>query len=474
MATIKTQGRGYKITVTNGTDINGKKIRAHMTWTPPLGMTPRQTEKELQRQAVLFEEQVRHTITQDSNIRLVDFTERFLREYAYPSLKAKTAFSYAERMKVANAALGHIKLKDIKPGHIAAFYSNLQEEGMRRRSWATCKVDFEKWVQENKTSMAELVRRSGVSLWALKQCKKQARISEDSARAIASIMGKGLAEVFAVEKNTEPLKPGTIHTYHSVLSAVLFRAVKWGCIKENPAARADLPSIANRKAKYLEEDEARLLLDLLHNEPIKWRAIVTFDLLSGLRRGELAGLRWEDVDEDEQTIIIRQTANYVPGRGVYTDTPKTAESFRTIRLSKSAFLLLREYKKMQDAQKEALGDAWEDTDGRVFTTDSGAPMFPDSISQWFGKFIERSGLPKVTLHSLRHTYASLMIAEGAPLVVVSRQLGHAQASTTANIYAHVIKSAEAKAAQTFDKFDDIVIKNTTDEKLQERKKASGI
>jgi integrase len=113
--------------------------------------------------------------------------------------------------------------------------------------------------------------------------------------------------------------------------------------------------------------------------------------------------------------------------------------------------LLQEYKQWQDAQREKLGDAWEDQDGRVFTTDSGAPLFPDSISQWFTKFIKRSGLPKVTVHSLRHTYASLMIAEGTPLVVVSHQLGHAQPSTTANIYAHVIKSAEAKAAQTFDK-----------------------
>lgn len=101
-------------------------------------------------------------------------------------------------------------------------------------------------------------------------------------------------------------------------------------------------------------------------------------------------------------------------------------------------------------------DAWEDIDGRVFTTELGAPIFPDSITAWFSKFIARSGLPKVTVHSLRHTYASLMIADGTPLVVVSKALGHAQPSTTANIYAHVIASAEAKAMETFDRFDDVV------------------
>ena len=105
-----------------------------------------------------------------------------------------------------------------------------------------------------------------------------------------------------------------------------------------------------------------------------------------------------------------------------------------------------------------------DRDGRIFTNDFDAPLFPSSITQWFGKFIKRSGLPKVTIHSLRHTYASLMIADGAPLIVVSHQLGHAQASTTANIYAHVIASAEAKAAQVMDRFNDIVIR----EEHQER------
>lgn len=118
--------------------------------------------------------------------------------------------------------------------------------------------------------------------------------------------------------------------------------------------------------------------------------------------------------------------------------------------------MLLEYKEWQDRQKQKMGDAWLDKDDRIFTSDLGEPIFPGSITQWFSKFIKRSGLPKVTVHSLRHTYASLMIADGVPLVIVSHNLGHAQQSTTSNIYSHVIASAEAKAAQTFDKFNDIL------------------
>lgn len=477
MATIKQQGKGYKITVSHGYDINGKQLRDHMTWTPEPGMTKRQIEKELNRQATLFEEKVKCTTTHDGNIRLKEFTDRFLKEYAYPTLKARTAYGYEEKMAVVNEALGHIKLKDLKPGHIAAFYANLQEEGMRRDEYATPKIDFAAWMKEHHTTMAALSKTTGLSLWVFKQMKNGCTIAKDCAQTIAPAIGMAYDKAFDTKRDMTPLAAGTIHTYHRTLSAVLFRAVKWGYIQSNPASRADLPSIANRKAAYLDEPDARRLLELLRDEPVKWRTIMTFDLLSGLRRGELAGLRWQDVNFDDQTIAICQTSNYLPTKGVYVDTPKSATSNRPLRLSRSAFLLLLEYKEWQDAQRDKLGDAWRDEDGRVFTTDDGAPMFPDSISQWFTKFVKRTGLPKVTVHSLRHTYASLMIADGTPLVVVSHQLGHAQASTTANIYAHVIASAEAKAAQTFDRFNDIVAPEADDrpapEELPKRVKKIG-
>ena len=106
----------------------------------------------------------------------------------------------------------------------------------------------------------------------------------------------------------------------------------------------------------------------------------------------------------------------------------------------------------------------------MFTRDDGAPIFPDALTQWFGDFVKRSGLPPVHVHSLRHTFASLMIADGTPLVVVSRRLGHAQVSTTANIYAHVIASADEKAAQIGDKFADIV--SIEPERLPKKKKTT--
>lgn len=473
MATIEKRGKGYRITVSNGYNVTGKQLREKMTWVPSPEMTQKQIEKEVQRQAMLFEDKVKHRATQDGGIRLVDFTEVYMEQYAKQNLKKKTAFGYQTRMVDINQALGHIRLKDLKPGHIAAFYANLQEEGMRSRAMSIPKIDFATWIEEQGTTTAALSRDTGVSVWTFKQLKQGHAVAYKSAQALAAALGLKYDDTFITQRDNTPLKPGTIHTYHRVLSAVLHQAVKWRYIDSNPAERADLPSIAHRRAKYLDEPDAWRLLEFLQQEPIVWRAIITFDLLSGLRRAELLGLRWCDVDFDNWVLLIRQTWNYVPGVGCYIDTPKTEGSERFLKISRTAIDLLRGVQQWQEQQAAALGDAWDNADDRVFTKEDGTPLFPDSISKWFTTFVKRSGLPPVTVHSLRHTYASLMIAEGTPLVNVSHSLGHAQVSTTTNIYAHVIAAAEARAAAVSDRFSDAVIKLTPGMKPKERKKAAG-
>ena len=158
MATIEKRGKGYRITVSNGYNVTGKQLREKMTWVPSPEMTQKQIEKEVQRQAMLFEDKVKHRATQDGGIRLVDFTEVYMEQYAKQNLKKKTAFGYQTRMVDINQALGHIRLKDLKPGHIAAFYANLQEEGMRSRAMSIPKIDFATWIEEQGTTTAALSR----------------------------------------------------------------------------------------------------------------------------------------------------------------------------------------------------------------------------------------------------------------------------------------------------------------------------
>lgn len=474
MATITKQGKGYKITVSQGYDYNGKRIRKYMTWVPEPGMSERQIKKELDRQAVLFEEKVLSGTTANGNMRFADFADKFMQEYAQLYLKPKTVATYKENLQRINQAIGHIRLCDLRTGHINSFYQNLQEKGIRNRTTGVCKIDLKEWIGTQRGALTAFSRKAGVSRATIKQALEGQPINQQSADAIAQAVGMKTTRAFALTTHSDPLAPASVISYHRTLSSVLSHAVKWGYIQINPADAAEKPSLGTHEAAYLEEDDARRLLELLQAEHIRWRAIITFDLMSGLRRGELLGLRWQDVDLDKHTITIRQTSNYLPGKGVYVSTPKTSTSARPLLLSTSAIMMLLEYKAWQDGQRQRMGDAWEDKDGRVFTTDTGAPLFPDSVTQWFSKFIARSGMPKVTVHSLRHTYASLMIADNVPLIVVSRQLGHAQASTTANIYAHAIASAQAKAMQTLDRFNDLVGQEQTEEQPPEGiKKAAG-
>ena len=133
MATITKQGKGYKITVSQGYDCNGKRIRQYMTWIPEPGMSERQIKKELDRQAVLFEEKILSGTTANGNMRFADFSEKFMAEYAQLYLKPKTIATYTENLRRINQAIGHIRLCDLRTGHINSFYQNLQEQGIRNR-----------------------------------------------------------------------------------------------------------------------------------------------------------------------------------------------------------------------------------------------------------------------------------------------------------------------------------------------------
>lgn len=404
MATVEKKNSGYKITVSCGYDAAGKQIRKRMTWTPDPGMTKRQIEKELNRQATLFEERVKTGgVVVSGKIRLRDYLEQFMESYVKVYRQPNTIARYERDIKRINAGLGHIRLEELRTGHINAFTVALQEDG---------------------------VKESG---------------------------GK--------------LASSSVNTIIRTLSSAMGKAVRWGYIDSNPCQYADGPSSASAEAKYLDEPEAKRMLSLLVNEPIKWRALITFDLLSGLRRGELLGLQWGDIDFDNHLVHIERTWNYTSTTGCYFGPTKTARSKRPLHLSTSVFVVLLEYQRWQNSQRAALGDAWKGTpdDDRVFTTDEGAPMFPTAPTWWLRKFTQRTGLPQVSIHSLRHSFASLMIADDVPIVEVSSQLGHAKASTTTNIYGHVIASAHAKALTTFSRFDDIVAPAV----VPIKKKASG-
>lgn len=170
-----------------------------------------------------------------------------------------------------------------------------------------------------------------------------------------------------------------------------------------------------------------------------------------VRRGELTGLTWNDIDFKNSQISINKQRHYVVGYGTIKDKPKTEAGVRTVTASKTVMNLLKQYRNQQLEQKLKLGTAWQN-EPYVFVLDDGTPISPNLPYKWFVNFLERHNLPKITFHQLRHTNASILIASGEDVVTVSGRLGHSDKSITLNTYSHIIQSREMQVANKMDEF----------------------
>ncbi len=238
----------------------------------------------------------------------------------------------------------------------------------------------------------------------------------------------------------------TVKHYHALISVVLAQAVKEGIIPYNVAERATLPKLVQKEPNYFQPDQVDAIRDALEQEPLRWKMLVHLFLITGARRGELLGLKWGSVDFNQSRIHICNNVLYTPDRGLYEDTPKTEKSKRYIVLPAETMDLLRQYRKWQMEERLRLGAYFIDKDF-VFTQDNGDPLHPDSVTNYLTKFSRKYNLPHINAHAFRHTMASILYYHGVDSVSVSRRLGHAQVSTTANIYAHIIEDADQRNAE---------------------------
>jgi len=389
MATARPKGKGYEIRVFCGVDADKKRIDRSRTWVPEKKYSPKQLERELERQKALFEEEVKGGKAYDRNMKFGEFAKRWMDEYAKVKLTPNTVGRYADFLKRINPAIGHIRLSDLKAPHLNSFYRNLSEDNVR--------------IQQKRAADGKRVYKGR-------------------------------------------LAPKTILEHHRLISKILATAIKWQLLDINVATRADPPKVPHQDVSFLNEQEARQMILALDKEPMQYRTMILLLIYTGMRRGELMGLEWKDIDLKNGQITIVRTSQYIGNKTLITKDPKTHAGQRRFSIGQSVVGLLTEYRKWQNAARLKLGDKWVSSD-RLFTAWDGSPMYPDTLTKWFGQFLKRHGFGKVTLHSLRHTNATLMIAEGTDIRTVSNRLGHAQTSTTLNIYAHALKSKDKDAAE---------------------------
>ena len=422
MATIKERNGSYQITVSCGYDIMGKHLRETITFTPEPGLTPKKKQKAVEEFARKFEEEVRNGISQDGRrTSLKEFADRWLAEYAPQKLQPRTVEAYTKELnEKILPALGHVKLSELRPATLNGFFSAMAKDGARR------------------------------------------------------------------DKKPGGYSRATIKKTQDVLSSVLRTATDWEIIEKNPMDRVrTVGECAADKVKFFTPEQAATFLDYIaqpytvatkgHSRtddtgkdytvgdyqrememPEQLQVLFNLAIYGGLRKGELLALEWSDIDFENDTVTVSKAVTVVAGEQI-TKQPKTKTSNRKVSIPHFLTQKIKAMRRQRLEYRLSLGDYWKGAEW-LFIQENGKQMsyytpnaaFTKTVSRYNeGKPVEAQ-LPAIPFHGLRHTSATLLIASKQDVRTVSARLGHAQASTTMNIYAHALQETDRKAARALE------------------------
>ena len=240
----------------------------------------------------------------------------------------------------------------------------------------------------------------------------------------------------------------TIRICHNILHKSLEKAVRYGYVTHNPAHGAALPRYTHSEMQVLDQAQVGQFLVAAQSSP--YRALYHMAITTGMRQGELFGLKWSDLQWLTGTLHIQRQVQRVPGQGWSFVEPKTRAGRRTIVIGEGALQVLREHRVHQAELKEKVGDCWQEND-LIFPNTVGAPCDPSNMRKDFNQTLTRAGLSKIRFHDLRHTAASLLLNNKVPVIVVSNMLGHSKPSITLDIYGHLYHESQGEAAEIMDK-----------------------
>lgn len=380
---IEKRGKNsYRLTVSEGFDLNGNPMIHRKT--------VHGTKKDAEVELAKFVTEVQNGLVVDGkSLKFSEFTEIWKRDYGSKELAPSTYKRYCRMLETRLLPyFGHFYINKIRPTDIMKFYDLLEKD-------------------------TQLTRKKG---------------------------NNG-------EKTKKPLSGKTILEYHRLLRAMLHKAVYWQLIVANPAERVQAPKARKPKRRSYDDEQTKILLENLEKlsvEETKYKVAIILTVFTGVRLGELMGLEWQDIDFKNGIISINRSSQYLSDMGVFTKVPKTESSIREIAIPEFIISLLEEYKLWYEEQKSIYSELWNNSD-RLFVQADGKPMHPSTISKWFVRYVGQIGLPVINFHGLRHTNASLLVAQNVDIAVISARLGHAQISTTLDFYVHPLLSHNRKA-----------------------------
>ncbi len=465
----------YSVRVFKGYAPDGSQLKPYTaSFKPDPNKTDRQNEKALNKFAVDFEEKCRSGLVADSRQTFAEYAEYVIGLKERAGAKHKTILSYRSFMPLTVESIGHLKLAEIRPQHLNNFYETLSKNGIRRtQGRATAKRDIKAMLKQRGLTIKKAAELAGVGNNTLSTVCNGGNIAESKAQTIANLLEMPMSKLFNIKRDNTPLSNKTILEYHHFISVVLEQADKEMLIPFNPARKATPPKQKPHTANYFQIEDVERIRDCLELEPLKWRTFVHLLLISGARRGEIAGLKWDVIDWRNSRIHIQNNLLYAPDRGIYEEATKTEESDRFVTLPAETMELLKEYRKWYLVQASNYSDQWHNTNYLFFqekTGNAGKPMHPDTINGYLDRFSERYHLPHINPHAFRHTMASVLYFNKVDSISISKRLGHSKVSTTTDIYSHIMKEADKQSAECI---ANVILRPKTDpcEKKQNKTKA---
>lgn len=252
----------------------------------------------------------------------------------------------------------------------------------------------------------------------------------------------------------EGKSPKTIRNYYSVLRGIFEYAIDMGIIDSSPCHNIRLPKKKQKEANFYTIEEVERLLraaESTSENDLRFKCAVYLGLFGGLRRAEICGLDWDDINLDTGEIHVNRNRLIGKTIGIYEDTPKTEKSNRYVTVPSFMLSDLKNLKLQQEERKRIIGDEYTDTSA-VLQGERGAPIYPQVLQRWFTVFCKRNQIPAYGLHALRHTHASMLANLKTDKMQVSTRLGHSQLSTTLNIYTHLFEEADREVATSLNDF----------------------
>ena len=366
---------------------NGKRIKKYATYTPPKGLTPKQEQK-----AVLeFAEDFERKIKGGTNVKYTKMTFKAFCNDLY-------AKNHLATLKPRTAS-GY---RTIMESRLIPYFGHMQMRNITT-------LDVRGW-------LASLERKDGRS---------------------------------------DELSRNSMGVWFRTLSAIMGKAYEWEIIDENPCKRIKAPAKPQSEVQALKTEDFEKVLKMLPDYPDqRARLFIMLALTTGIREGEAAGLEWRDFDFVKHTVSIVRTSQYIEKVGMVEGTPKSKNSVRTIPISDGVIDELKKYKKAQDKQIKKMGELYEGKPGkeaRLFTTYTGKPIYDSTLRDWLNKFLDWCDVPRVTVHGLRHTFASILTADGVDPRTTAALLGQSSPSLVMNVYANPQSEAKKRAIKTLDK-----------------------